>query len=51
MDSQINSELLHKILEDFIISLSGGESDVDFLGPDFGLDIEEDLNTPNHIPL
>ena len=43
--SQINSELLHKILEDFIISLSGGESDVDLLGPDFGLDIEEDLNT------
>ena len=41
----MNSELLEKILEDDIISVSGGKSDVDLLGPDFGLDIEEDLST------
>ena len=33
------------MLEGDLISLSGGESDMDLLGPDFGLDPKEDLNT------
>ena len=45
MDSQMNSELLDKILEDDMISLSGSESDVSLLGPDLGLHLEEDLET------
>ena len=45
MDSQMNSELLDKILDDDMISLSGVESDVDILGPDLGLNLEEDLDT------
>ena len=45
MDSQTNSELLNEMLEVDISSLSGGESDIDLLGPDFGLDPKEDLNT------
>lgn len=44
MDSQMNSKLLNKILEDGIISLSSGESDVNLLEPDLGLDLEEDLD-------
>ena len=42
---QMNSELLDKILKDDMISLSGGEFDVDLLGPDLGLGLEEDLDT------
>ena len=45
MDSQMNGELLNEMLEGDIISLSGGESDSDLLGPDFGRDPKEDLNT------
>ena len=45
MDSQMNSELLNKVLEDDMISLRGGESDVDLLGPDLSLDLQEDLDT------
>ena len=41
---QMNSELLDKTLEDDIISLSGEESEVDLLGQDLGLDLEEDLD-------
>ena len=40
----MNSELLNEMLERDIISLSGGESDIDLLGPDFGLDPKKDLN-------
>ena len=49
MESQMDSELLDKILEDDMISLSGGESDVDLLGPDLSLDLEEDLDTKKKI--
>ena len=45
MDSQMNSELLNEMLEGNIISLSSGESNIDLLGPDFGLDPKEGLNT------
>ena len=45
MNSQINNELPNIILEDDIISLSGGESEIDLLVPDFGLDLDEDLDT------
>ena len=45
MNTQMNSKLLDKIMKDDMISLSGGESDVDLLGPDLGLDLEEDLDT------
>lgn len=45
MDSQMNSELLDKILQDHIISLSGGESNIDLLEADIGLDLQEDLDT------
>ena len=41
----MNSELRDKSLEDDIIWLSGSESDVDLLGPDLVLDLEEDLDT------
>ena len=41
----MNSELRGKILENDMIWLSGGESDVDLLGPDVGLGLEEDLDT------
>ena len=41
----MNSELLNEMLERDIISLSGGECDIDLLGPDLGLDPKEDLNT------
>ena len=44
MNSQMNSELLDKILESDMILLSGGKFDVNLLGPDLGLDLEEDLN-------
>ena len=37
----MNSELLDKTLEDDIISLSGEESEVDLLGQDLGLDLED----------
>ena len=40
----MNSKLPNKILEDSIISLSSGESDVNLLEPDLGLDLEEDLD-------
>ena len=45
MESQTNIELLDKILEDDMISLSGGESDVVLLGADPSLDVEKDLDT------
>ena len=45
MDSQIDSEILDNILENHIISLSGGESDIDLLGPDLGLNLHEDIDT------
>lgn len=45
MDSQMNSELLDKILQGHIISLSGGESNIDLLEADIGLDLQEDLDT------
>ena len=45
MDSQINSVLVNKMLEEDIISLSGGESDTDLLGSDFGRDAKEDRIT------
>ena len=51
MDSQRNNELLVKYLEDNMISLSNVESNVDLLGPDLGLDLEEIWILPNHIPL
>ena len=41
----MNSELLDKILQDHIISLSGGESNIDLLEADIGLDLQEDLDT------
>ena len=41
----MNSELLNEMLEGDIISLRGGESDIELLGPDFGLDLKEDQNT------
>ena len=41
----MNSELFDKILEADIILLSGGDSDVDLLGADPSLDLEEDLDT------
>lgn len=44
----MNNELLNKILEKDMISLSSGESDVDLLGPDLILDLEEDLDTIFH---
>ena len=45
MDSQMNSELLNKILEDDIILLSSCESDIDLLGPDLDVELEERLDT------
>lgn len=48
MGKQMNSELLNKILEEDMISLSSDESDVDVLGPDLILDLEEDLDTIFH---
>ena len=39
MDSQMGSELLNQILEEDIISLSGGGSDTELMEP------EEDLST------
>lgn len=41
----MNSELFDKILEADIILLSGGDSDVELLGPDPSLDLKEDLDT------
>ena len=41
----MNSKLLDKIMEDDMISLSGGESDVNLLEPNLGLDLAEDLDT------
>lgn len=48
MGKQMNRELLNKILEEDMISLSSDESDVDVLGPDLILDLEEDLDTIFH---
>lgn len=48
MGKQMNSELLNKILEEDMISLSSDESDVDLLWPDLILDLEEDLDTIFH---
>ena len=45
MDRQMKSELLDKTLEIDMISLSRGESNVDFLGPDLVVDLEKDLDT------
>ena len=45
MDSQIDSEMLDNILENDIILLIGGESDINLLGPDLGLDLYEDMDT------
>lgn len=39
------------LLKYIIISLSGGESDIDLLGPDFGVELEEDFDTTKNIPL
>ena len=45
MDSQIDCEMLDNILENDIILLIGGESDINLLGPDLGLDLYEDMDT------
>lgn len=39
------------LLKDIIISLSHGESDIDLLGPDLGVELEEDFDTTKNIPL
>ena len=45
MDSQIDSETLNNILENDMISLSGGESDANLLGPDVDVNSHEDIPT------
>ena len=45
MDSEINSIVLNEMLEEDIISLSGGESDTDLLQSDFGRNAKEDQIT------
>ena len=45
MDSQMNSELLNKILEYDIILLSSCESDIDLLGLDLDVELEEGFDT------
>ena len=45
IDSQIDSELLDSILENDIISLSGGKSDTDLLGHDLDLNLNENMDT------
>ena len=48
MDSEINSVLLNEMLEEDIISLSGGQSDTDLLQSDFGRNAKEDQITRPH---
>ena len=43
MDSKADSEILNNLLEDDMISLSGGESDIDLLGPDPDINSQEDM--------
>ena len=45
MDNQMNRELSNKIFEDDMILLSDGDSVVDLLRPNLGLDLGEDLDT------
>ena len=45
MDSQVDNEILNNLLENDMISLSGGESDIDFLGSDPDTNSREDMRT------
>ena len=45
VDGQIDSEILDNISENDTISLTGGESDIDPLGTDLGLDLHENMYT------
>ena len=48
MDSQVDSETLNNLLENDMISLSGGESDIDLLGSDPYTNSREDMRTKKH---
>ena len=51
MDSQANSETFNNLLENDMISLSGGESDIDLLGSDPDTNSQEDMCTTKHFSI
>ena len=51
MDSQANSETFNNLLENDMISLSGGESDIDLLGSDPDTNSQEDMCTAKHFSI
>ena len=51
MDSQLDSETLNNLLENDIISLSGGESDKDLLGSDPDTNSREDIRIKKHFSI
>ena len=51
MDSQVDSETLNNLLENDIISLSGGESDKDLLGSDPDTNSREDMRIKKHFSI
>ena len=48
MDSQVDNETLNNLLENDMISLNGGESDIDLLGSDPYTNSREDMRTKKH---
>ena len=44
MDSQVDKETLNKLLENDMVSLSGGELDINLLGPDWHAHYQEDAH-------
>ena len=51
MDSQVDSETLNNLLENDMISLSGGESDIDLMGSDPDTNYREDMRTTKHFSI
>ena len=51
IDSQVDSETLNNLLENDMISLSGGESDIDLLGSDPDTNSQEDMCTAKHFSI
>ena len=51
MDSQVDSGTLNNLLENDMISLSGGESTIDLLGSDLDINSREDRCTIKHFSI
>ena len=49
MDSQVDKETLNKLLENDMVSLSGGELDINLLGPDLHAHYQQDAHHKTYL--